>query len=54
MKLTTEAIGESYFKTLIDRTTNTIIAPIPDILYFIFSRYGVVEDKYHRAKEKEI
>ena len=54
IKLITEAIDESYLKTLIDRTTNIIITPVPDILDFLFPRYGVVEDEGHRSKEEEV
>ena len=37
-----------------DRATNTIITPVPDILDFLFSIYGVVEDEDHIAREEEV
>ena len=48
-----EVITESYFKTLVDRTTCTIKRAVPEFLYFLFYRYGIIEDEGLREKEEE-
>ena len=49
-----EAIDERYTNTLVDRTTRTIQKIIPEILEFLFDRYGQIEDEDLREKEEEI
>ena len=36
-------LDEVYYKDILDRTTNTLAIPIPDILDHLFTNYGEVE-----------
>lgn len=38
-----DALDEEYYNNLKDRTTNTMLHPIPDILDFLFTNFGEVE-----------
>ena len=42
-KQITDALDKEYYDDLLDRTTNTILQPIPDILDFLFTNFGEVE-----------
>ena len=49
-----EAIEERYVNTLVDRTNHTIQRTIPEILEFLFDRYGQIKDEDLREKEEEM
>ena len=49
-----ETIDERDVTTLVDRTTRTIQKTIPEILEFLFDKYGQIEDENLWEKEEEI
>ena len=42
-KQITDCLNKVYYKDILDRTTNTLLLSIPDILDHLFTHYGEVE-----------
>ena len=54
LKQITSSIDDDYLKELQDDVTGTINQPIPDVLEFLFTRYGKVNSEEVEQEEKKV